>query len=77
MPLCKYGDPTCPCQDGDMCHYEGPNPWPPREIECLKCHCGVFSFVLFSRKAQTWRIVCEGCGAASQLLSNGQVRMLD
>lgn len=23
---CKYGDPLCPCQDGDMCHYEGPNP---------------------------------------------------
>jgi len=23
---CKYGDPTCPCQDGDMCHYEGDNP---------------------------------------------------
>lgn len=22
---CKYGDPLCPCQDGDMCHYEGPN----------------------------------------------------
>lgn len=26
MSLCKYGDPLCPCQDGDMCHYEGPNP---------------------------------------------------
>jgi hypothetical protein len=22
---CPYGDPTCPCQDGDMCHYEGPD----------------------------------------------------
>lgn len=20
--LCPYGDPTCPCQDGDACHYE-------------------------------------------------------
>jgi hypothetical protein len=20
---CKYGDPACPCQDGDACHYEG------------------------------------------------------
>jgi hypothetical protein len=29
MADCKYGDPTCPCQDGDMCHYEGPNAWPP------------------------------------------------
>ena len=26
--LCKYGDPTCPCADGDTCHYEGQNPWP-------------------------------------------------
>ncbi len=25
---CKYGDASCPCQDGDMCHYEGPNPMP-------------------------------------------------
>lgn len=23
---CPYGDPTCPCQDGDACHYEGPDP---------------------------------------------------
>ena len=23
---CKYGDPTCPCQDGDLCHYEGDRP---------------------------------------------------
>jgi len=22
MTDCKYGDPTCPCQDGDMCHYK-------------------------------------------------------
>lgn len=22
MADCKYGDPTCPCQDGDMCHYK-------------------------------------------------------
>lgn len=26
---CKYGDPTCPCQDGDECHYEGDNPMRP------------------------------------------------
>lgn len=26
---CEYGDPTCPCQDGDQCHYTGPDPWPP------------------------------------------------
>jgi hypothetical protein len=25
---CIGGDPLCPCQDGDMCHYQGPNAWP-------------------------------------------------
>jgi hypothetical protein len=29
MAACKYGDPLCPCQDGDMCHYEGDNPMIP------------------------------------------------
>jgi hypothetical protein len=24
--VCKYGDTTCPCPDGDPCHYEGKNP---------------------------------------------------
>lgn len=28
---CKYGDPLCPCQDGDLCHYEGKNPMKRRE----------------------------------------------
>lgn len=23
---CPHGDPACPCPDGDMCHYEGPDP---------------------------------------------------
>lgn len=27
---CKYFDPACPCNDGDMCHYEGPNPMQPK-----------------------------------------------
>lgn len=22
-PACPHGDPCCPCQDGDPCHYEG------------------------------------------------------
>lgn len=26
---CKFGDVTCPCSDGDPCHYEGPNPMMP------------------------------------------------
>lgn len=29
---CKYGDPTCPCQDGDPCHYEGENPMSPPNL---------------------------------------------
>jgi hypothetical protein len=23
---CPHGDETCPCQDNDICHYEGPDP---------------------------------------------------
>jgi hypothetical protein len=23
---CSHGDPLCPCPDGDLCHYEGPDP---------------------------------------------------
>lgn len=26
---CPYGDPLCPCPDGDPCHYEGENPMVP------------------------------------------------
>jgi hypothetical protein len=25
---CLGNDPLCPCQDGDICHYRGPNAWP-------------------------------------------------
>ncbi len=25
--VCWTGDPTCPCPDGDLCHYRGPDPW--------------------------------------------------
>lgn len=31
MTACKYGDPTCPCQDGQICHYEGVRPMRPPE----------------------------------------------
>lgn len=30
LVACVGRDPLCPCQDGDMCHYKGPNPWPVR-----------------------------------------------
>ena len=29
---CRWGDETCPCQDGDPCHYEGENPMFPRVV---------------------------------------------
>lgn len=25
--ICPGGDEICPCQDGDVCHYEGPDAW--------------------------------------------------
>lgn len=31
-PACKRGDPSCPCQDGDPCHYEGDNPMTPPAV---------------------------------------------
>lgn len=33
---CKYGDPYCPCQDGDPCHYEGDNPMTPPAVTELE-----------------------------------------
>lgn len=35
MTVCKYLDPHCPCQDGDLCHYEGINPWPVSAVTAL------------------------------------------
>lgn len=34
---CPFGDPLCPCQDGDICHYvddpvTGTKAWPPPEV---------------------------------------------
>jgi hypothetical protein len=38
---CIGNDPSCPCQDGDMCHYRGPNAWPiPNVIITLCADCG-------------------------------------
>ena len=43
MTACKYGDPYCPCQDGDMCHYEGPNPMTPPKV-CPRCGVSFLSY---------------------------------
>lgn len=29
--ICPHGDPSCPCPDGLMCHYGGPDAWPEPE----------------------------------------------
>lgn len=35
-PTCPHGDPCCPCQDGDTCHYE-----PSGDTPAMACrHCG-------------------------------------
>ena len=39
---CRGDDPTCPCHDGDLCHYRGENPMmTPLEVRCkeLKDQC--------------------------------------
>ena len=33
---CIGSDPTCPCQDGDPCHYKGENAWPVHK--CFMAH---------------------------------------
>jgi len=34
-PACPHGDPSCPCQDGDSCHYE-----PSGDTPAMACrHC--------------------------------------
>jgi len=53
MADCKYGDPYCPCQDGDMCHYEGPNPMPaPRPHYCRVCEKPILSAELCEECAE-------------------------
>jgi hypothetical protein len=37
MTTCKYGDELCPCQDGDLCHYEGENAMKPPMDSRLWC----------------------------------------
>jgi hypothetical protein len=39
---CKYGDKSCPCQDGDTCHYEGKNPMKPPKAEPVQEPFGYF-----------------------------------
>lgn len=35
-PKCIGNNPLCPCQDGDLCHYKGPDAWPIPEAKAAK-----------------------------------------
>lgn len=37
MSVCPHGDPTCPCQDGDLCHYEDDPVTGTRAEYCAHC----------------------------------------
>jgi hypothetical protein len=54
---CPHGDETCPCQDGDACHYEGPDAMqcPTMDDEHRRYHCHV--------EGCSWDDG-EGCGQA-------------
>ena len=54
---CKYGDPMCPCQDGDACHYEGDNPMTPPPIAALKARIAALEAERDQMRASLDRIV--------------------
>ena len=85
MSPCKYGDPYCPCQDGDPCHYEGDNPMTPPaeyyiaaghrlalELECLLLDCK--DNVVVSRWMDT---ACEAMDAWKNLFPYDGLRLGD
>ena len=49
---CIGNDPLCPCQDGDMCHYEGPNAWPVPDLDDTR-----------QKPDQAMTFTCPRCGA--------------
>lgn len=60
---CPHGDKTCPCQDGDSCHYEGRDPLecpnPPEGLLHPNPHCHV-------EGCRWWKLsgLDGGCGLA-------------
>lgn len=65
---CSFGDPTCPCQDGDVCHYvateDTPAMAPPRSdyAEGDRCHCGEPFVVCGCADHPNGELVCLGSG---------------
>lgn len=37
MAACPHGDVTCPCQDGDPCHYEAMTRTDGSEVGPMRC----------------------------------------
>lgn len=79
---CKYGDPYCPCQDGDLCHYEGENPMSPdsdvaayarrvRDIDSEHRSPHALEKVAFVTRPA---LFCGACGAAVMQQVFGPVR---
>jgi hypothetical protein len=53
--LCPHGDSSCPCQDGDPCHYEGNKPF----------ECGIFDIGYHCHvEGCAWRGYHGQCGLA-------------
>lgn len=50
---CRHLDRLCPCQDGDVCHYEGANPWPRPTIY-------IYRWNRCNRKGQRCRVTARG-----------------
>lgn len=59
---CAFGDPLCPCQDGDACHYvsvKGDKPMVPPEKRCQKCsHLMELQVSLDTNPKQQWVCLC-------------------
>lgn len=66
VDACVHGDPYCPCQDGDTCHYEGDDPMrcPTTDvIGCTACHYGA-AYAFDVEGARVGIVSCKRCGAA-------------
>jgi hypothetical protein len=58
---CPHGDPTCPCVDGDSCHYEPPDPCPCPNPPHERCDTNLHCHVEGCRYEMTDQ---DGCGLA-------------
>ena len=74
MSDCKYGDPACPCQDGDTCHYEGENPMTPPYT--LTPNSGGWNCTSADGKIEVYGRTQEEAKMRMKLLRNGRQRRI-